>query len=95
MRGLAYALGMALTALGLLALGADAYWSWKAGAWTFEPIGGWLDRLDPAWTEGLRNWAIEHSARTLKTTERVLSWPVWPPAFILGGLLSLVVQRRA
>jgi hypothetical protein len=94
MRGLVYGIGAALTALAFLALGADAYWSWKAHAWTFEPIGGWLDRIDPRWTTGLRGWAAERSAHSLRMAERLLGWPVWPPAFIAGGLLGLVTRRR-
>ncbi len=94
MRGLFHAIGALLVALGLLALGADAYWTWKANAWAFEPVGAWLDRLDPAWADGLRDWAADRSARALRTAERVLAWPVWAPAFILGGVLWLVTRRR-
>ena len=94
MRGLLYAIGLALTALGFLALGADIYWSWKAHLWAYESIGGYLDRIDPAWTGHLRDWADGRSAKTLVMADRVLGWPVWPPAFIIGGVLGLLARRR-
>jgi len=94
MRALFYGVGALLAALGLLALGADIYWTLKAQAWTFEPVAGWLDRIDPAWSEALRDWAAERSVRALRTVERVLAWPVWAPAFIIGGILWLFTRRR-
>ena len=93
MRGLIYGIGAVLTAIAFLALGADAYFSWKAQAWTFEPIGAWLDRIDAGWAAALRDWAADRSVRSMRTAERVLAWPVWPPAFIVGGVLGLITRR--
>ncbi len=94
MRGLLHATGWALTALGFLALGADAYWSWKVHAWAFESIGGYLDRIDPAWAADIRDWAAERSVRSLAMAHRMLGWPVWPPAFIAGGILGMLARPR-
>ena len=52
-----------------------------------------LDRLDPAWGAQLRDWAAGHSVKSLDMARRVLGWPVWPPAFIAGGLLGLLARR--
>lgn len=90
MRAALRGLGWALIALGFMAVGADLYWSAKAQAFSFESGAGYLARagLPPqAWLAG----AGDGLARAAMVA---LSWPVWPFAFFLGGLLLSAPRPR-
>ena len=60
MRGLLRSLAWGLVALGFLSIGADAYWSWKAHAWAFRPIGFYLDLIHAGWAADLPAMATAH-----------------------------------
>lgn len=92
MRPALRALAWVLVALGFLAVGADAYWSWKAHSWAFGPIAFYLDLIDPHWTAAIAEGAAEWSPRAARVAARALAWPVWGPAFVIGFGLSFLTQ---
>lgn len=94
MRALFRALGWLLLAIGLMAVGADAYWSWKVHGWTFEPIGAYVRRADPLFLAELRAASAHWSPRAARMAEHLLSWPVWGPAFVTGLLLVTVTTAH-
>ena len=87
-------LGLLLVALGFFAVGADLYWSWKAHAWSMQPISFYLDLIEPDWTTHVRLWSFASSLRTAQIVNTALGWPVWGPAFAAGGVLMVLTGRR-
>lgn len=81
-------------AIGFVALGADAYWSWKAHGAAFQPIGFYLDLAADDWLAHLRDWAADRSARTERLVARALELPVWAPAFAIGVPLGFLTRER-
>lgn len=88
MRGVAWL----FVALGFLAVGADAYWSWKAHDWAYRPIAFYLDLANPDWLTAFRAELAGWSEKTARFAARVLTWPVWGPAFAIGFLLALLTR---
>ncbi len=81
-------------AIGFVALGADAYWTWKADDWAFQPIGFYLRLADAEWLAHVRDWAADQSARTERLLNQALTWPVWAPAFAVGAPLAWFTRDR-
>lgn len=81
-------------AVAFIALGADAYWSWKAEDWSFQPIGFYLRLIDAEWLAQLRDWSVDRSARTERLLNEALTWPVWGPAFAIGAPLAWFTRDR-
>ena len=94
MAGLFRGLGWILVALGWFALGADAYWCWKAQAWTFQPISFYLDLANPLWAAGVRIWSFGAGGNWPRLINSAFGWPVWAPCFVLGYLLLGLLRRR-
>ena len=94
MRALFNGIAWIFLAVGFMALGADAYWSWKAHGWTFQPIGFYLDLGAADWLAHLRDWAADHSGKAARLLERALTWPVWAPAFAVGMPLAVLTRER-
>lgn len=87
-------IGWLLVALGWFALGADAYWSWKAEGWTYQPIAFYLDLISPIWAASIRIWSFGVSMKFAGFVNAALGWPVWAPAFVLGTILMLATRPR-
>lgn len=94
MRALLNAVAWIFLAVGFVALGADAYWSWKAHGWAFQPLGFYLDLAASDWLAHLRDWAADRSAKTARLLEHALIWPVWAPAFAIGIPLGWLTRER-
>lgn len=94
MREALNAVAWVFLAIAFIALGADAYWSWKARAWSFQPIGFYLDLAASDWLAHLRDWAADRADRWAHLLERALTWPVWAPAFALGAPLGWLSRER-
>ena len=94
MRGLLRSLAWGLVALGFLAVGADAYWSWKAHAWAFQPISFYVDLIHTDWTADIRAAAAHVSPGTGRVAARFLAFPVWGPGFVIGFGLAFLTQPR-
>lgn len=94
MRGFLRALGWLLLAFAAVALGADGYWSWKAGAPTFEPVADYLARLRPHIAAEVHGWVASLSPTARHIAERLLVWPAWGLPLVLGGLLVILAAPR-
>ena len=90
MRSLLRPIAWAFIALGWLAVGADAYWSWRDHGWSVRPIAFYLDLIDPDWARAARDAAFDWSAGAGRALARALTWPVWGPALAIGFLLALL-----
>ncbi len=94
MREILNGIAWVFLAVGFIALGADAYWSWKAHAWAFQPIGFYLNLASADWLAHVRDWAVDRSAQTAEIVARGLTLPVWAPAFAIGVPLALLTRDR-
>lgn len=94
MRGFLNGIAWIFLAVGFIALGADAYWSWKAHAWTFQPIGFYLNLASADWLAHIRDWAVDRSVRTAALMAKGLALPVWAPAFAVGAPLGFLTRER-
>lgn len=94
MREILNAIAWVFLAVAFIALGADAYWSWKAQGWAYQPIGFYLDLAAGDWLAHVRDWAADRSARTARLIAEALSWPVWAPAFAIGTPLAFLTRER-
>jgi len=93
-RELLNAIAWIFLAVAFIALGADAYWTWKASGWTFQPIGFYLDLAASDWLAHVRDWAADRSARTARLVADGLALPVWAPAFAVGIPLAWLTRER-
>lgn len=89
------ALTQILIGLALLALGADAYWCWKAGSWTFAPISYYVARFDAGALDALRLHALGVSPKLLGALDRFIAWPVWAPASVIGMICAYLAAPPA
>lgn len=94
MREALNAIAWIFLAVGFIALGADAYWTWKANGWAFQPIGFYLDLSASDWLAHVRDWAADRSARTARLLAELLALPVWAPSFALGIPLAWLTRER-
>lgn len=81
-------------ATAFIALGADAYWTWKAHHFAYQPIGFYLDLAASDWLAHVRDWAADRSPRTARMVAEALTWPVWAPCFAIGVPLAFVTRPR-
>jgi len=81
-------------AIAFTALGADAYWSWKAHHLTYQPIGFYLNLAADDWLAHVRDWAADRSIKTERLIAKALEFPVWAPAFALGIPLGVFTRER-
>jgi hypothetical protein len=94
MRELFNGIAWIFLAIGFVALGADAYWTWKAHHLAFQPVGFYLDLAADDWLASLRDWAADRSHKTERVVTKLLSLPVWAPAFAVGIPLGFLTRER-
>jgi hypothetical protein len=93
MRELLNGIAWIFLAIGFIALGADAYWTWKAHHFAFQPIGFYLDFGAGDWLAHVRDWAADRSERTARLMAKALALPVWAPAFAVGIPLGFLTRE--
>lgn len=95
MRAALSAIAWIALAVAFVALGADLYWCWSAGAWTFQPLGFYLNLTAADWLAYARDWAASGSDVGVRLLNTLLALPVWVPAFAIGAPLGFATRERA